>query len=84
MNQTITEQSIFKPKASKSESKAEITDHAARAIIDDEVARREAKTAKLRQARLELEAKQADEAAAAAKSKTKTPAPARRAKKAAA
>jgi hypothetical protein len=83
MNQMITEQILTKPKASKAESKAEITDSAARAIIGDEVARREAKTAKLRQARLDLEAKQAEEEAAAA-AKTKTPAPARRAKKAAA
>lgn len=83
MNQMITEQILTKPKASKAESKAEITDIAARAIIGDEVARREAKTAKLRQARLDLEAKQAEEEAATA-AKAKTPAPARRAKKAAA
>jgi len=43
---------LFGPKASK----ADITDQAARAIIDAEVARREAKTEKLRQARLKREA----------------------------
>lgn len=55
MNRDLAAHSLFKPKPSKGESKAEITDHAARAIIDDEAARREAKTAKLRQARMEYE-----------------------------
>jgi|GEM_PF-6719210 hypothetical protein len=51
----------FKPNTR--ESKAETTDAAARAIIDAEAARRKAKTARLRDARLAMEAK----AAAAAK-----------------
>lgn len=46
--------SVFKP--NKQESKAQITDAAARAIIDSEAARREAKTARLREARLAMEA----------------------------
>ena len=58
MSRSITEHALFKPRASKAETKAGITDHGARAIIGDEAARREAKTAKLRQARLENEAKQ--------------------------
>lgn len=57
MSRAIDEQSLFKPRASKAETKADITDHAARVIIGDEASRREAKTARLRQARLESEAK---------------------------
>lgn len=61
----ITQHNLFKPARSKAESKAQTTDNAARAIIGDEAARREAKTAKLRQARLESEAKAAAEPAPA-------------------
>lgn len=73
MSRTIDENTLFKPKASKAETKADITNEAARAIIDDEASQREAKTAKLRQMRL------AQEAAAAAipapvKAARKTPA----------
>lgn len=57
-----TEHTLFKPSKSKSETKADVTDNAARAIIDDEVARREAKTAKLRRARLAQEADLSSEA----------------------
>jgi len=57
MSRSITEHALFKPRPSRLETKAEITDHAARVIIGDEAARREAKTARLRQARLESEAK---------------------------
>ena len=56
MNQTLTEHNLFKPKTSKAETKADVTDTAARAIIGEEAKRREAKTAKLRQARLDQEA----------------------------
>lgn len=49
--------SLFKPKSSKADTRADLTDHTARAIIGDEAARREAKTARLRQARLDNEAK---------------------------
>ena len=65
MSRAIAEHSLFKPKASKAETKADITNHAARAIIGDEAARREAKTARLRQMRLENEAKLAAVAAPA-------------------
>jgi len=58
MASTVTTGNVFRPKPSKAETKADITDHAARAIITDEAERREAKTAKLRQARLEREAMQ--------------------------
>lgn len=55
---------IFKPLRSKAETKATTTDNASRQIIDAEAAKREAKTAKLREARLAMEAVQAAEAAA--------------------
>lgn len=55
----ITQHNLFKPRPSKAETKADITDHAARAIIGVETERREAKTARLRQARLDAETKQA-------------------------
>ena len=64
MTDILTEAALFRPKPSKSESKAEATTNAARAILDDEVARREAKTAKLRAARLAMEEEQAAEASA--------------------
>ncbi len=57
MSRAIDEQGLFKPRPSKAETRADITDHAARAIIGDEASRREAKTARLRQARLESDAK---------------------------
>jgi hypothetical protein len=56
MSGIITEHNIFKPRPSKAESKAEVTNHTARAIIGAEAERREAKTARLREARLENEA----------------------------
>lgn len=63
MSRAIAEHGLFEPKPSKAETKAEITAHAARMIIGDEAARREANTTKLRQARLEAEAKQGGQAA---------------------
>ena len=57
MDRAVAEHSLFRPKPSKAETKADITDHAARAIIGNKAALREAKTARLRQARLENEAK---------------------------
>ena len=53
----LTRYSVFGPGPSKAETKADITDHAARTIVGDEAARREAKTARLKQARLESEAR---------------------------
>jgi len=69
----ITQQNLFRPARSKAESKADITNNAARAIIGDEAARREAKTAKLRQARLKQEAAAEPEAKPAPR-KAKRPA----------
>jgi hypothetical protein len=57
MSDLITEFNLFKPKPSRMEARADVTNHAARAIIGAEAEQREAKTAKLRQARLEAEAK---------------------------
>jgi hypothetical protein len=61
MADIITEAALFKPKPSKSESKADTTTNIARAILDDEATRREVKTAKLRAARLAMEEQQAAE-----------------------
>ena len=61
MARNINELGLFKAKPSKAESKADVTNHTARAIIGDEVSRREAKTAKLRQARLDKEAELASQ-----------------------
>lgn len=49
-------EALFRPIRSKAESKHDTTDNAARSIIDAETARREAKTARLREARLAQEA----------------------------
>lgn len=57
MGRGIAEHSLFKPKASKAEIKADITSSAALAILRDEAACREAKTARLRQERLDNETK---------------------------
>ncbi|WP_157017006.1 hypothetical protein [Mesorhizobium xinjiangense] len=59
MNSIISEYNLFKSKPSKAKTKADITDLAARSIVGAEAERREAKTARLRQMRLEAEAKQA-------------------------
>lgn len=56
MSNIITEATLFKPARTATESKADATTNAARAILDDEVVRREAKTARLREARLAMEA----------------------------
>lgn len=69
MDSQVATGSAGRPKPSKTETRAEITDHAARAIITAEAERREAKTARLRQARLEREAAMRRAAAAAASSR---------------
>lgn len=56
MTGTITKDNLFRPSGSKAETKAEITNHTARAIIAAEAELRDAKTARLRQARLASEA----------------------------
>lgn len=64
---------LFKPSPNRLESKAQTTNSAARAIIDAEAAAREAKTAKLRRARLEMEERALQDAPAApAKKKSRT------------
>lgn len=66
MNETLAA-AVFQPKASRQETKADTTTRAAWEIIDSEAAAREAKTQRLRAARLALEA--ADEPTPAAKKK---------------
>lgn len=64
---------LFKPSPNRLESKAQTTNSAARAIIDAEATAREAKTAKLRKARLAMEERallDAPEAPAKKKSRT--------------
>lgn len=60
MSTELTEHTLFRPTRSKSETKADITDQTARAIIEADAERRESKTARLRQARLESEANSTD------------------------
>lgn len=55
---SILEHDPLRPKLTRAESKADITDRTARTIIGAEAQSREAKTARLRQARLEKEAAQ--------------------------
>ncbi len=57
MRNRITKDTLFKPKRSKAQTKADITDQTARAILDNEEAKRRAKTARLRAARLKMEAR---------------------------
>lgn len=59
MTDKLTKDTLFKPAPSKAETRADITDRTVRAILDDEVAKRRAKTAKLRAARLKAEAQEA-------------------------
>jgi hypothetical protein len=57
MTGIITQDNLFRPPRSRAETKAEMTDHNARGFIEAEAKRREAKTIRLRQARLANEAK---------------------------
>jgi hypothetical protein len=52
----------FLPSKSKSETKADVTNNAAKTIIDAEAAKRDAKTARLREARMAQEAAEAENA----------------------
>ena len=52
----VTAENLFRPKPSKAATKADITAHAALAITRAEAEHREAKTDRLRKARLEREA----------------------------
>ncbi|MCT7375215.1 hypothetical protein [Chelativorans salis] len=67
MTQAITKDTLFPPTKPNAATKAEITNRTARAIIDAEAARRDAKTERLRQARLEMEAGQPKPAPAKAR-----------------
>ncbi|HWK64229.1 MAG TPA: hypothetical protein VNS34_04775 [Rhizobiaceae bacterium] len=78
MGRSIAQHSLFKPKASKAETKADVTSDVARAIVRDEAERREAKTARLRQERLDSEKKMA--ATTPARPDPKKGAPTRRAR----
>ena len=72
---TITKDTLFSAPRSKAENKADITDRTARAIIKAEAERRIAKSERLRQARLDMEARQPKPAPAkprAAKASAKT------------
>ncbi|MGH6760963.1 MAG: hypothetical protein ACRECW_05165 [Phyllobacterium sp.] len=58
----VTKDNLFKPSRTRMETRAEITDKAAKGIIDEAAAKRIAKTEKLRQARLTKEAEDAENA----------------------
>lgn len=77
MNGIVTQHNLFRPAKSKADTKADLTDQTARAIVDAEVDRREAKTARLRQARLEMEAKALEEPPPAKPPRAKAEAPRR-------
>ncbi len=62
---------VFQPKPSKQESKADVTTKTARAIIDHELSAREAKTERLRAARLAQEEAAASKAPAVKKPRKK-------------
>ncbi|WP_082143679.1 hypothetical protein [Nitratireductor soli] len=58
MTSPVTKHNLFKPTRPKAETKSETTNSIARAIIDAEAESREAKTLRLKKARLAMEAKQ--------------------------
>ena len=58
MTSSVTKHTLFKPARPKAETKSEITNSVARAIIDAEAESREAKSLRLKKARLAMEARQ--------------------------
>lgn len=56
MNQSVKAQNLFRPSKPSPTTKADLTDRHAREILEAEAAQREAKTAKLREARIQAEA----------------------------
>lgn len=56
MSAVVTKDNLFRPNRSQAEKKADVTNRTARAMIEAEVESREAKTARLRKARLAMEA----------------------------
>lgn len=75
MSNTLTSQLPLMQRRSAQESKAENTTRIAREMIDAEVNSREAKTAKLREARLAREAEEAAQAVSKKSSAKKKAAP---------
>lgn len=73
MVKSLTKDTLFKPQRLTAATKAEITKQASHDLVQSETDRRNAKTARLRQARLEMEAQKAAEIA-------KKPAPRKRRK----
>lgn len=70
MNQ-LPVNTIFQPKSSKQEAKADVTTRVSREIMDSEAMAREAKTERLRAARLVLEAAANPDAEAPKKTRRK-------------
>lgn len=66
MPKTIEARGVFAPTPSRQDSKANTTTSVARAILETEVKQREAKTARLRELRLKMEAETPPEPAKAA------------------
>lgn len=64
MVKSLTKDTLFKPQRPTVATKAEITKQVSLDLAQSEVDKRNAKTARLRQARLEMEARQAAEVAA--------------------
>ena len=60
--EAITKDNLFRPVPTKQQSKAELTDSTARAIIQAAADDREAKTQRLKQARLQMEARRLEPA----------------------
>jgi len=58
MKKNLAKDKLIQPEPSKRETKSDITDRAARAIMAEEAARSREKTAKLRAARKKLEAQE--------------------------
>lgn len=58
MTDVVTKDNLFRPGVPKARTKADTTNSIARTIIETDAVTREAKTARLRQARLIMEAQQ--------------------------
>lgn len=58
MARSITKENMFAAPLNKSEAKGDVTTRVAQSIIDTEIAARAAKTARLKAARLAMEAEQ--------------------------
>ncbi|WEX11823.1 hypothetical protein [Chelativorans sp. AA-79] len=74
MTETITKDNLFRAVRPGPQSKADLTDSAARAIMKAEADSREAKTRRLRQARLEMEAQRPEPAPAKRRGASQPPA----------